>query len=275
MWEETFKTFVDSKPNGKAPITFSALLMLVLMRAFSIMCLISLVCKWWWYWWDYLDLAYWRLIGCSRLTGPTAISLDFSLPGVEHVYGIPEHADSARLKTTEWVEEHTRWRCLFLRWTETDRVPVFFFFLFQERGSISAPQHGCLQVRPVYPHGPLWVRPTPPGPQHQTDHRHLLAQCCWDLGGYQLQRGWKGSFLSLLCWFLGLLCLLSKSPSVSLCRLCLSPDCVWENVRLCAGFQRGTTDRCALDLWKWHHWCLHFAWTNTQRLLRPVRLPHR
>uniref|UniRef100_A0A674NSA8 Glucosidase II alpha subunit n=1 Tax=Takifugu rubripes TaxID=31033 RepID=A0A674NSA8_TAKRU len=48
MWEETFKTFVDSKPNG-----------------------------------------------------PTAISLDFSLPGVEHVYGIPEHADTARLKTTE------------------------------------------------------------------------------------------------------------------------------------------------------------------------------
>lgn len=48
MWEETFKTFADSKPNG-----------------------------------------------------PTAISLDFSLPGVEHVYGIPEHADSARLKTTD------------------------------------------------------------------------------------------------------------------------------------------------------------------------------
>lgn len=37
------------------------------------------------------------------LLGPTAISLDFSLPGVEHVYGIPEHADTARLKTTEWV----------------------------------------------------------------------------------------------------------------------------------------------------------------------------
>jgi alpha 1,3-glucosidase len=27
--------------------------------------------------------------------------LDFSLPGMEHVYGIPEHADSLRLKVTE------------------------------------------------------------------------------------------------------------------------------------------------------------------------------
>uniref|UniRef100_A0A8C2J9J3 Glucosidase, alpha; neutral AB n=1 Tax=Cyprinus carpio TaxID=7962 RepID=A0A8C2J9J3_CYPCA len=32
---------------------------------------------------------------------PTSISLDFSLPGVEHVYGIPEHADDLKLKTTE------------------------------------------------------------------------------------------------------------------------------------------------------------------------------
>ncbi|XP_023700696.2 neutral alpha-glucosidase AB-like isoform X1 [Paramormyrops kingsleyae] len=48
MWEETFKSHVDSKPNG-----------------------------------------------------PSSISLDFSLPGVEHVYGIPEHAENLRLKTTD------------------------------------------------------------------------------------------------------------------------------------------------------------------------------
>ncbi|XP_076148441.1 neutral alpha-glucosidase AB isoform X1 [Alosa pseudoharengus] len=48
MWEETFKSHTDSKPNG-----------------------------------------------------PTSISLDFSLPGVEHVYGIPEHADTLKLKTTD------------------------------------------------------------------------------------------------------------------------------------------------------------------------------
>uniref|UniRef100_A0A8C8CHE8 Glycoside hydrolase family 31 N-terminal domain-containing protein n=1 Tax=Oncorhynchus tshawytscha TaxID=74940 RepID=A0A8C8CHE8_ONCTS len=48
MWEETFKTHADTKPNG-----------------------------------------------------PSSISLDFSLPGVEHVYGIPEHADGLRLKNTD------------------------------------------------------------------------------------------------------------------------------------------------------------------------------
>ncbi|KAL4660010.1 neutral alpha-glucosidase AB-like isoform X1 [Arapaima gigas] len=47
MWEETFKSHTDSKPNG-----------------------------------------------------PTAISIDFSLPAVEHVYGIPEHAENLKLKTT-------------------------------------------------------------------------------------------------------------------------------------------------------------------------------
>lgn len=38
---------------------------------------------------------------CFHSIGPSAISLDFSLPGVEHVYGIPEHAETLRLKTTE------------------------------------------------------------------------------------------------------------------------------------------------------------------------------
>ncbi|KAJ7996613.1 hypothetical protein DPEC_G00238870 [Dallia pectoralis] len=48
MWEETFKSHADTKPNG-----------------------------------------------------PSSISLDFSLPGVEHVYGLPEHADSLQLKNTD------------------------------------------------------------------------------------------------------------------------------------------------------------------------------
>ncbi|XP_063173093.1 neutral alpha-glucosidase AB isoform X1 [Candoia aspera] len=33
--------------------------------------------------------------------GPTSVGLDFSFPGVENVYGIPEHADNLRLRTTE------------------------------------------------------------------------------------------------------------------------------------------------------------------------------
>lgn len=37
----------------------------------------------------------------SKPYGPMSVGLDFSLPGMEHVYGIPEHADSLRLKVTE------------------------------------------------------------------------------------------------------------------------------------------------------------------------------
>lgn len=37
----------------------------------------------------------------SKPYGPTSVGLDFSLPGFEHVYGIPEHAESLRLRPTE------------------------------------------------------------------------------------------------------------------------------------------------------------------------------
>ncbi|XP_058518880.1 neutral alpha-glucosidase AB isoform X3 [Ochotona princeps] len=37
----------------------------------------------------------------SKPHGPTSVGLDFSLPGMEHVYGIPEHAEPLRLKVTE------------------------------------------------------------------------------------------------------------------------------------------------------------------------------
>uniref|UniRef100_A0A8C4PMH4 Neutral alpha-glucosidase AB n=1 Tax=Equus asinus asinus TaxID=83772 RepID=A0A8C4PMH4_EQUAS len=40
------------------------------------------------------------------LPGPMSVGLDFSLPGMEHVYGIPEHADSLRLKVTEGGEPY-------------------------------------------------------------------------------------------------------------------------------------------------------------------------
>uniref|UniRef100_A0A0P6J4H7 Neutral alpha-glucosidase AB n=1 Tax=Heterocephalus glaber TaxID=10181 RepID=A0A0P6J4H7_HETGA len=42
----------------------------------------------------------------SKPHGPTSVGLDFSLPGIEHVYGIPEHADSLRLKATEGGEPY-------------------------------------------------------------------------------------------------------------------------------------------------------------------------
>lgn len=37
------------------------------------------------------------------LLGPTSVGMDFSFPGYEFVYGIPEHADNLPLKTTKCV----------------------------------------------------------------------------------------------------------------------------------------------------------------------------
>uniref|UniRef100_A0A6I8N9D2 Neutral alpha-glucosidase AB n=2 Tax=Ornithorhynchus anatinus TaxID=9258 RepID=A0A6I8N9D2_ORNAN len=42
----------------------------------------------------------------SKPYGPTSVGLDFSLPGMEHVYGIPEHADNLRLRVTEGGEPY-------------------------------------------------------------------------------------------------------------------------------------------------------------------------
>ncbi|KAJ7374235.1 hypothetical protein OS493_007312 [Desmophyllum pertusum] len=42
----------------------------------------------------------------SRPRGPCSVGLDISFPGVEHVYGIPEHADSLALKTTVGSEPY-------------------------------------------------------------------------------------------------------------------------------------------------------------------------
>ncbi|XP_025907731.1 neutral alpha-glucosidase AB-like, partial [Nothoprocta perdicaria] len=38
--------------------------------------------------------------------GPSSVGLDFSLPAVEHVYGLPEHAESLRLRPTEGGEPY-------------------------------------------------------------------------------------------------------------------------------------------------------------------------
>lgn len=76
-WEETFKTHTDSKPYGEGPGK-------PWVRAQGHLAKQKL-CK----------------SAFAFLPGPTSVGLDFSLPGMEHVYGIPEHADSLRLKVTE------------------------------------------------------------------------------------------------------------------------------------------------------------------------------
>ncbi|KAL1458535.1 hypothetical protein WDU94_008677 [Cyamophila willieti] len=42
----------------------------------------------------------------SKPYGPTAVALDFSFPDVDHVYGVPEHADSFALRTTDGGEPY-------------------------------------------------------------------------------------------------------------------------------------------------------------------------
>jgi len=39
------------------------------------------------------------------MSGPSSVGLDVSFPGFEHVYGLPEHADSLLLKSTKWVNQ--------------------------------------------------------------------------------------------------------------------------------------------------------------------------
>lgn len=51
------------------------------------------------------------------------------MPGVEHVYGIPEHADNLKLKTTEWVNVLVHNQNIPHIKTVNNNV-FFFFFSF-------------------------------------------------------------------------------------------------------------------------------------------------
>lgn len=76
-WEETFKTHSDSKPYGEGlQEPWAGMQGLLVKRKL------------------------WSPV-FAFLPGPTSVGLDFSLPGMEHVYGIPEHAENLRLKVTE------------------------------------------------------------------------------------------------------------------------------------------------------------------------------
>lgn len=114
MWEETFKTHSDSKPNGTDFKQHHFIHWLICFLTFMhavISLMINDVTKF-----QFTDLKtgfrssflppplFKTLLSASlssAQSGPTSISLDFSFPGVEHVYGIPEHADTLKLKNTE------------------------------------------------------------------------------------------------------------------------------------------------------------------------------
>jgi alpha 1,3-glucosidase len=72
LWEERFSKWTDSKPKGKS-------------RCCSL--LEHCVCE--------------RYAHVSAFTGPEAFSVDISFPGVEHIFGLAEHASPLSLPSTE------------------------------------------------------------------------------------------------------------------------------------------------------------------------------
>jgi len=50
----------------------------------------------------------WKTHADSKPNGPTSVAIDVTFPGAEHVYGIPEHADSLSLKTTKGTTDPYR-----------------------------------------------------------------------------------------------------------------------------------------------------------------------
>ena len=48
----------------------------------------------------------------TKLRGPEAISVDLSFPGVEHLYGLPQHADSFNLRSTRGLPLAALSQCL-------------------------------------------------------------------------------------------------------------------------------------------------------------------
>ena len=83
MWEETFKTHRDSKPYGV--YVRVCVCVHVCVRVCVCMCVCTHIC----------------ICVILYFTGPSSVGMDVSFPGSEHVYGIPEHADSLALKVTK------------------------------------------------------------------------------------------------------------------------------------------------------------------------------
>lgn len=72
LWEERFSKWTDSKPKGKSRLS----------------CLLD-------------DTSLSGTVTFSPLAGPEAFSVDISFPGVEHIFGLAEHASPLSLPSTE------------------------------------------------------------------------------------------------------------------------------------------------------------------------------
>lgn len=57
--------------------------------------------------------------------GPEAIALDFSFPGAENVYGIPEHADSLALKSTKSTDPYRLYNLDVFEYELNERMSLY------------------------------------------------------------------------------------------------------------------------------------------------------
>lgn len=61
----------------------------------------------------------------SKPKGPEAIALDFSFPGAEHAYGIPEHADSFALRNTNQSEPYRLYNLDVFEYELDERMSLY------------------------------------------------------------------------------------------------------------------------------------------------------
>ena len=95
MWEETFKSHSDSKPYGGYLNCIVGIFSRVKISLLSPIALVGGILIFLSQWGYFKNTLIYVL-----LSGPSSIGMDISFPGVNHVYGIPEHADSLALKPT-------------------------------------------------------------------------------------------------------------------------------------------------------------------------------
>ncbi|XP_054006859.1 neutral alpha-glucosidase AB [Hylaeus anthracinus] len=61
----------------------------------------------------------------SKPLGPEAVALDFSFPGADHAYGIPEHADSFALKSTKQIDPYRLYNLDVFEYETNNRMSIY------------------------------------------------------------------------------------------------------------------------------------------------------
>ncbi|XP_043279145.1 neutral alpha-glucosidase AB isoform X2 [Venturia canescens] len=61
----------------------------------------------------------------SKPYGPEAVALDFSFPGAEHAYGIPEHADSHALQSTKQTDPYRLYNLDVFEYEVNERMSLY------------------------------------------------------------------------------------------------------------------------------------------------------